>query len=147
MYIPQLDAVLKHLNIDRDHLDYVKSVDVPISLLKLLLQIAVAAGDFNEAGYLASNPDIEAAVKQRKVDDPKMHYIRFGYFEGRKGATPPVDERWYRNKYPDVATAINSGALQSAAEHFEVQGAFEGRPPSASFEADAQEWKKAFGQI
>jgi hypothetical protein len=144
MYVPPLDAVLKNLGIDRKEFDNITTVKVPVSLLKFLLQVTVAAGDFDEDGYLASNPDLELAAKRNELDDLRMHYVRFGYFEGRQGATQ-VDEEWYREKYPDVAKVIRSGGLRSAAEHFAVQGASEGRSPSSLYEPDAQQWKKAFG--
>jgi hypothetical protein len=40
-----------------------------------------------------------------------------------------VDERWYRDKYRDVDEAIASGKFDSAREHYEKTGYFEGRLP------------------
>ncbi|MGE0418522.1 MAG: hypothetical protein AB7O80_17110 [Acetobacteraceae bacterium] len=42
----------------------------------------------------------------------------------------PIDESWYLERYPDVATAIKSGKTKSAREHFVNSGYFEGRWPS-----------------
>jgi hypothetical protein len=41
----------------------------------------------------------------------------------------PVDEAWYREQYPDVATAIDGGAYPSATSHFVDHGYLEGRRP------------------
>jgi hypothetical protein len=43
-----------------------------------------------------------------------------------------VDEEGYRQAYPDVAAAIESGTIMSAREHFIETGYFEGRNPSPS---------------
>ena len=42
----------------------------------------------------------------------------------------PVDEEWYISTYPDVAQAIQDGAIKSAKEHFLSNGYFEGRLPA-----------------
>ncbi|MEJ0046134.1 MAG: hypothetical protein WDN04_08415 [Rhodospirillales bacterium] len=41
-----------------------------------------------------------------------------------------VDEVWYVKRYPDVAAAILSGDMASAAAHFRISGYFEGRLPA-----------------
>jgi hypothetical protein len=41
----------------------------------------------------------------------------------------PVDEDWYRQRYPDVAEAIDAGAYRNAKHHFVDYGYFEGRRP------------------
>jgi hypothetical protein len=48
------------------------------------------------------------------VADALLHNIGFGYFEGRTGGTPTVDELWYLTTYPDVAEAVKLGRVQSA---------------------------------
>ncbi len=40
-----------------------------------------------------------------------------------------VDERWYLERYPDIADAIKRGLVPSAQEHFVTDGYFEGRQP------------------
>jgi hypothetical protein len=40
-----------------------------------------------------------------------------------------VDERWYLERYPDIAEAISQGLVQSARLHFVNDGYFEGRLP------------------
>jgi hypothetical protein len=57
---------------------------------------------------------------------------------------PEVDEAWYLRIYTDVAGGVRSGESASAAEHFRVVGASEGRSPSAANSITAEQWKKAF---
>jgi hypothetical protein len=40
-----------------------------------------------------------------------------------------VDERWYLQRYPDIADAIKQGIVESARQHFVSDGYFEGRQP------------------
>jgi hypothetical protein len=40
-----------------------------------------------------------------------------------------VEERWYLERYPDIAEAIEQGIVQSARLHFVNDGYFEGRMP------------------
>ena len=40
-----------------------------------------------------------------------------------------VDEKWYLERYPDVAEAIRKGAVASARAHYFGSGIFEGRVP------------------
>jgi hypothetical protein len=40
-----------------------------------------------------------------------------------------VDEKWYLERYPDIAEAIQQGLVQSARLHFVNDGYFEGRLP------------------
>ena len=146
MYVPHYDAILHAIGTSRSEIEGRKEVTIPVPLLKLLLQIAVASGEFNEDEYLAANPDIRDAGRSGEVADPRLHYIGFGYFEGRRGATPKVDEAWYRRAYTDVGAAIRAGQLASAAEHFTVVGAEEFRAPSPAFESHASQWKAVLGK-
>jgi hypothetical protein len=143
MYVPPFDSLLKAIGITRAEFENSSVVVVPTELLKLLLQVTVASGDFNEAGYVRDNPDISAAVRSGRVEDARLHYVGFGYFESRTGATPEVDEGWYLRTYPDVADAVATRAVASAAEHFRVIGASEGRSPNAFYVPAAEQWKKA----
>ncbi len=143
MYVPPYDAVLNSIGTSREDIEGAEEVTIPVQLFRFLMQIAVAHSDFNEAGYLASNPDVADAVKSGAVDSARLHYVGFGYFEGRTGATPEVDERWYLKAYPDVGSAVRAGQISSAAEHFTVVGAVEGRSPSIRYAQDAEQWKKA----
>ena len=143
MYVPPYDAVLKSIGTSRRELEGAAEVTIPQPLFRFLMQIAVAHADFNEEGYLSANPDVAEALKSGEIDSARLHYVGFGFFEGRSGATPDVDERWYLKTYPDVGSAVRSGQIASAAEHFAVVGASEGRSPSIRYAQDAEQWKKA----
>jgi hypothetical protein len=143
MYVPPLDSLLRAIGMSRDEFKRSETVSLPTELFKLLLQVAVANSDFNEAGYLTDNPDIADAARSGTVEDLRLHYVSFGYFEGRSGATPEVNERWYLRTYTDVADAVRAGNVSSATEHFRVIGASEGRSPSATYSATAEKWKRA----
>jgi hypothetical protein len=143
MYVPPFEALLRTLDTDKESLEAAKKITVPAALLKLLLQLAVAHSDFDEDRYLQANPDVRDAVQRGDLESGQMHYIGFGYFEGRKGGGTKVDERRYLREHPDVAAAIRDGKVKSASDHFHTIGAAEGRSPSADQAANAAEWKKA----
>jgi hypothetical protein len=143
MYVPPLDSLLQAIGITRAEFENSSIAVVPTELLKLLLQVTVASGDFNKAGYLRDNPDIAAAVRCGEVEDARLHYVGFGYFESRTGATPEVDEAWYLRTYSDVADGVKTGQTTSASAHFREIGASEGRSPSALYVAAAEQWKHA----
>lgn len=143
MYVPPFDSLLTAIGMTRAEFERSDEVTIPTELFKLLLQVAVANSDFNRTGYLHSNPDVAAAMRNGSVEDARVHYVGFGFFEGRTGATPEVDEAWYLRTYTDVADGVRSGQIESAAEHFRVVGASEGRSPSASYRLAAEQWKKA----
>jgi hypothetical protein len=145
MYIPHYDAILHAIGTSRKDLNGQTEITIPVSLFKHLFQIALVHSDFNLAGYLAENRDIQEAAKKGQVPDPKMHYVGFGFFEGRRGATPAVDEPWYRRTYPDIAAAIRKGDINSGSEHFNMKGGEEFRAPTADHVDDAKKWKKACG--
>ena len=115
---------MRSLNTSKSALEHVKDVTMPVGLLKLLLQVAIAYGDFDEESYLRSNPDVRDAINRGEIESGQLHYIGFGYFEGRKGVA--VDESWYLEKYPDVALAVKEGRVDSATRHFNSIGAGEG---------------------
>jgi hypothetical protein len=147
MYVPPLDSLLRALGMDRAAYNGSETLAVPKEIFKLLVQLALANSDFNEAGYLKANPDVAAALKAGEIADARMHYIGFGYFEGRLGGTPPVDEGWYLNTYADVAQGVRAGKIKSASEHYDVVGAAEGRSPNADYLPIAEHWKKALVQV
>jgi len=147
MYVPHFEAILKNLGLSREEFNTATMVNVPAPLLRFLLKLVVANGEFNKTAYLAANEDVAQAEREGGVTNPRLHYIKFGFFEGRLGATPPVNEVWYKKTYPDIDDAIRAGDLTSASEHFLMQGAAEGRAPSEKFYLDAVEWKQAFGLV
>src|SRR5579859_3183700 len=143
MYVPPLNSLLSVMNSSRKDFDGAGKISVPAPLFRLLLQLAVANSDFNEVGYLAANADVADAIRSKDVEGAQLHYIGYGYLEGRIGATPEVDEAWYLKTYPDVFASVKSGQVKSAAHHFNIIGAAEGRAPSAQYQAEAFQWKKA----
>lgn len=146
MYVPHYDALLHSIGTSREKLGDDTEIEIPVSMFKFLLKIALNTGEFNLPGYLAANRDIQDAARKGQVPDPKVHYINFGFFEGRRGATPAVDEPWYRRNYTDIANAIRKGDIASGSEHFDTIGAEEFRAPAASYLADAVEWKRVAGK-
>lgn len=141
MYVPPYKSLLRSIQSPHDSLAPTKVVAIPDELFKLLLQLAVAQSDFDEADYLRFNPDVKDAVRRGQIESGRQHYIGYGYFEGRLGGMTKVDERWYLSKYPDVALAVREGRVASATDHFNCAG--EGRSPSASQQKYAAQWKKA----
>ncbi len=142
MFVPTYDVICKSLASSHQNLEEVPKVLVPLEFLKFLLRIALANSDFNEPGYLKSNPDIVDALKSGEAASARLHYVQNGYFEGRLGALPDVDQDWYLAHYPDVAAAVKEGKLRSAIEHFAVTGFQEFRAPSAQYELSIREWQR-----
>jgi hypothetical protein len=58
----------------------------------------------------------------------------------------PLDERWYLEQYPAVASAISCGAARSAVHHFTAHGYFEGRRPFAE-ETARRKYPVQFSEI
>lgn len=143
MYVPPYEAVLRALKTSNAAIESSKKVTIPSSMFKLLLQIALGTSDFDEESYIRANPDVGDAVNNGKIKSAYLHYIGFGYFEGRAGGMPEVDERWYLRKYPDVANAVKNHTIESATEHFCTTGAGEGRSPNPEQETYAMKWKEA----
>lgn len=143
MYVPSADSLMAALKASKADLNGNGRVEVPARLLKLLLQIALATSEFDERRYLAENPDVAGAIDRGEIESAHMHYIGYGYFEGRQGAGPIVDDSWYFGKYPDVANAVREGRVKSAESHFHLMGGGEGRSPAADYEAEAAQWKAA----
>lgn len=143
MYVPSFDSILRSIGLDRARYAMAEEVTISKELFSFLLQIALASSEFNEAGYLEENPDIADGVRRGAVSDPRMHYVGFGFFEGRLGATPAVDEHWYLQTYPDIAIATKQGRVRSAKEHYQIAGAAEGRSPNPAYISVASQWKKA----
>jgi hypothetical protein len=143
MYVPSADSLMAALHASRADLNGDGRIAVPAPLLKLLLQIALAAADFDEKRYLALNSDVAGAIARGEIESAHMHYLGFGYFEGRQGGGPVVDENWYLAKYTDVGAAVRDGRINSAEAHFNSIGGGEGRSPSANYEVEATQWKEA----
>ncbi|MGY3614455.1 hypothetical protein [Bradyrhizobium sp. USDA 10063] len=147
MFVPSAASLMNALSTKQSALNGNGSIEIPTRLLKMLLQIALAAADFDEEEYLRRNPDVTRAIERGEVESAKVHYIGYGYFEGRQGGGPEVDEEWYLQKYPDVASAVRERKVTSATDHFHAIGGGEGRSPNAEHEEDAHLWKKVLRGI
>jgi hypothetical protein len=141
MYVPPYEALVRSLGATPTAIASAKVVMIPGALLKLLLQMAVAHSDFDEERYLALNPDVKAAVERGEIESGHVHYVGFGYFEGRLGGMDDVDEDWYLRAYPDVAQALRDKQVASASQHFYLVGGGEGRSPNADQLENAMRWK------
>lgn len=102
------------------------------------------SGGFNPQGYLSRYPDVAAAVQSGQVPSAMSHYMNWGMNEGRApnawatGGGPNYlgstlrgrfNEGEYLKAYPDVAGAVQSGAVPSALYHYLNFGRGEGRSP------------------
>ncbi|WP_428528686.1 hypothetical protein [Roseibium sp.] len=83
---------------------------------------------FNEAYYLANNPDVAAAVDAGLFQSAEEHYNLFGWSEGRD-PNENFDTSFYLSENPDVAAAdVNP------LDHFWAYGAAEGRIPNQTID-------------
>jgi len=88
---------------------------------------------FNPQSYLASNPDVKAAVDAGDFTSAADHFQRFGGGEDRQnvtGFTPPpeFDATSYLQANPDVDQAVQRGEFLDARDHFQRFGGGEDRP-------------------
>ncbi len=89
---------------------------------------------FDEATYLAANPDVAAAVTGGVFTSGLQHFQRHGLGEGRTQVSPLYDEAFYLRSNPDVAAVVAAGGLRSGLEHLIQYGETEGRRPSQLFD-------------
>ena len=95
---------------------------------------------FDEATYLAGNPDIAALA--RTPNNPNApfatgldHFIQYGYEEGRTRVSPDYDEAFYLKRNPVLAPFVENGTFKSGFEHFVKSGSKEGLYANTFFEA------------
>jgi len=91
---------------------------------------------FEEALYLANNPDVQAAVKAGIFQSGLAHFQQFGLKEGRVIVSPFYNEQFYLQKKPDVAAAVTGGAFTSGLQHFIEFGEIEDRQASVLFDEE-----------
>ena len=84
---------------------------------------------WNEALYLAVNPDVTAAIARGEFKSGLEHYQLAGRAEHRLGGFVPStwNEARYLKIYPDVAAAAARGEFLSGYHHYLVAGNAEGR--------------------
>lgn len=85
---------------------------------------------YDEATYLANNPDVAVAVRDRVFSSGLEHFLDFGLAEGRESARAFFHKGFYLKENPDVKAAIQNGAFQSGWQHYVLYGADEGRAPN-----------------
>jgi hypothetical protein len=139
-HLPHIELLLKSLRISRERLMSRSKIAVDTRLLRAMLQSLASQAPFDREFYLKANPDIAAAFASGQIPDLHQHFIESGYFEGRTGAMPEVDEAFYSDIYPDIGAAIASGTVASAAEHYARSGAAEGRLASEAMRAETERW-------
>jgi hypothetical protein len=91
--------------------------------------VSAAAQGWNEALYLAVNPDVAAALARGEFKSGREHYELAGRAEHREGASVPADwdEKSYLQVHPDVAIAVAKGSFVSGYHHYLAAGRAEGR--------------------
>ncbi|MFM9263836.1 calcium-binding protein [Tychonema sp. BBK16] len=87
---------------------------------------------FDEATYLAGNPDIAALVRTPSKPNGTFatgldHFIQFGYEEGRSRVSPEYDEAFYLANNRDLRPFIQNGTFKNGYQHFIKFGIKDGR--------------------
>ena len=96
---------------------------------------------FDEATYLAGNPDIAALVRTPSNPNAPFatgldHFIKFGYEESRTPVSPEYDETFYLANNRDLLPFIQNGTFKSGYNHFIQFGAKQGRFGTSFFEPE-----------
>jgi hypothetical protein len=139
-YLPHIEVLLRTLRISHDRLDSRSKVAIDARLLRLLLQHLAARLPFSHEFYAATYPDLRQAHASGAIADLHRHFVESGFFEGRIGFPPDVDDAFYLAENPDVAGAVANGAFASATEHYIRAGAAEGRMPNPDTQSSAAPW-------
>lgn len=139
-YLPHIDLLLQALRVNRDRLNSKSKVAIDAKLLRGLVQAMVARAPFSDEFYLQTYPDIAQAHAAGTIPDLHRHFIESGFFEGRFGVPPTVDEAFYTSYYKDVGQAVTRGDIPSATEHYLRQGAAEGRIPNRNVKPEVDYW-------
>jgi hypothetical protein len=139
-HLPHIDLVLQALRVNRERLNSRSKIAIDARLLKALLSALAGTGRFDAEFYRTTYPDVAAAHAAGDITDLREHYIRSGYFEGRLGAAPDVDEAFYTATYPDVGRAIAGGEIASGTDHYIRSGASEGRIPREDARVAIDAW-------
>ena len=141
MYVPPYQSLMRNSEKTNASSSGEGCVTIPLELFKMLLQIAVVNSDFNEDTYFKENPDVREAVRRGDIESGHMHFVGFGYFEGRKGGVV-VDEPWYLRRMSGRGDcrASRSGSVGKRALSF---GRRRRRPQSQCSSSAAAQWKNA----
>jgi uncharacterized repeat protein (TIGR03803 family) len=109
------------------HTAYIYLVEANNTKLLLATKTLISQNSlFDEHYYLATNPDVAAAVADGKFATGYDHYIEYGQYEGRS-PSPYWDEAWYLKENPDVAAAVKAGTVSSGFMQYYLYGQYENR--------------------
>jgi hypothetical protein len=144
VFVPHFDVILAELGLTRSQFEAGPSVTVPKELFKLLFRGVLQQSDFDDAYYFSRNSDVKKALDSKKISSGRDHFIRTGYFEGRKGLKATVDEDWYSDTYKDIGEALEKKVISSAEEHYRALGEVEWRIPSRKVAAEVRSWLRCF---
>jgi len=99
------------------------------------------AQTWNEALYLAVNPDVAAAIARHEFKSGREHYELAGRAEHRQGGIVPNswNESQYLSVNPDVAAEVRRGTFVNGYHHYLVAGSAEGRSDGTP----PREWNEA----
>jgi hypothetical protein len=96
---------------------------------------------FDEATYLAGNPDIAALV--RTPNNPNApfatgidHFIQYGYEEGRTRVSAEYDEAFYVANNRQLQPFIQNGTFKNGYQHFIELGIKDGQFGTSFFETE-----------
>ena len=142
MHVPPYEFLLRQIGQERGQIDEMDSVQIPLKLLKLLLQSAVAAEKFDGDLYLEAYLDIKSAIDNKYFDSAAQHYLAVGYFEGRRNPTATFDEQWYINNYQNIFEEISENSLASALDHYLTIGMQDGYAPNQKCYEEMKLWKQ-----
>jgi hypothetical protein len=145
-FVPAYNLILKHFVTTPNGRGGRDEVTVSRKFLEFLLRGLLEQAEFDQEQYLKCNPDVAEAVKTKEMKNAHEHFIRTGYFEGRTGAIP-VLENWYLARNPDVARAKRAGLIQSGEMQYRNAGAIEWRQPHPRFASDVDAWKGLLDEL
>jgi hypothetical protein len=142
--LPNGRVLLDGLGLTLERLQTGSKAAVSLPVIKAVLCAAAASLPFDREFYLRTYPDIRGAFEVGKIKDLRIHFIEFGYLEGRMGAQPEFDEDFYKSLYPDIAAAIANGEVKSALDHYIYAGSFEGRHATLAAMETNKWWAEIF---
>jgi hypothetical protein len=141
MFVPPYAVIARLLGMPEEARAAPQAVEVPVRFLELLMRCVLVGVAFDEIAYLRENADLRTAVQAGRVRSPRLQFINEGYFRGRRGGAPVVDEGWYLRRYPDAAHAFATGQVASATAHYHEIGMFEWRAPNPRAERQLEVWR------
>lgn len=147
MSIPSFKALLGAMGTTRETIERTGSITIPLQFFKFLVQLNIKEASFDSARYISSNPDVAEALAKGELESAWSHYYNHGYFEGRPGVEPTVDDKWYQDTYSDVAAAIKGQIVASSRQHFIDTGESEFRFPNSDAAIVWSAWKASLATI